>query len=146
MFGHLLADRGDFHSQYMYGAGARRLKMKVNCRFFYLFIQLLFKSSSSFKNHPNAFPLKLAPQGIEVSFPGNPGLDGIHPSNEPLERRRGDRTPNSGFRGMRIRPPAWKLRSRITFSLPSRVSSAYTSCLRSCMTQSFLVHFLTHNF
>ena len=71
-------------------AGARRLKMKVSCGCFSLLIQLCFQCSSPFKGHPSAFPSKLTPQGIEVSFPGNAGLDGSHPSNEPPWRRLGD--------------------------------------------------------
>lgn len=48
-----------------------------------------------------------------------------------------------------LNPSDWKLRSWITFSLLSRVSSTYTSChccLRPRITQSFSAHFHTHRF
>lgn len=128
-------------SQSICAAGARRLRMKVSYGFSYLFFQLCFKCSSLSKNHPNAFPLKLTLQGIEVSFPGNSGLDGSHSSNEPPWRRLGDVSI--------LNPADWAMRSWVTFSLLSRVSSTSSSChccLRSCMTQSFLAHFLTHRF
>lgn len=43
------------------------------------------------------FFFKLTLQGIEISFPGNTGLDGSHPSNEPPWRRLGDVSSQLGF-------------------------------------------------
>lgn len=51
--------------------------------------------------------------------------------------------------GCILHPADWAMRSWVPFSLLSRVSSTYSSChccLRSCMAQSFLAHFLTHRF
>lgn len=51
--------------------------------------------------------------------------------------------------GCILNPADWVMRSWVTFSLLPRVSSTDSSChccLRSCMTQSFLAHFLTHRF
>lgn len=90
---------GKFTASTYVAGGARQLRMEASCRFCYLFIQLSFKCSSLFKNCRNAFPLKLTLQGIEVSFPGNTGLDGSHPSNEPPWRRLGDVSSQLRFPG-----------------------------------------------
>lgn len=105
-------------------AGAQQLKMKVSCGCCSLFIQLCFKCSFPSKSHPSAFPLKLTLQGIEVSFPGNAGLDGSHPPNEPPWRRLGDsELPMQVSGGCMLNPTDWGMRSWITFSLLSGVSS-----------------------
>lgn len=78
--------------------------MKVSYGFSSLFFQLCFRCSSLSKNHPDAFPLKLTLQGIEVSFPGNSGLDGSHSSNEPPWRRLPDVSSQLRFPGMHIKP------------------------------------------
>lgn len=138
---HLLADHREFHSQpvsYIHGRGCQATELGSQLQIFLSFHSAFFQRPVSLQESSKclSFKVNTTRNGSLISWKYRAGQK---PSlkRAPMEKtwRRELLTQVSG--GCILNPTDWKLRSWITFSLPSRVSSAYTSChycLRSCMT------------
>lgn len=147
MFHHLLAGHREFRSWCICGSRCQATKSESELWIIYLhsvlFQMLFFQESSKCLS----FKINTTRNRSLISWKYRAGQQ---PSFKwaPVEKTWRRELPTQVSGGCILNPTDWKLRSWITFSLSSRVSSTYTSCHchRSCMTQSLLAHFLTHRF